>query len=307
MLQMMTIAIVLCPAIIESLDIRYHPGRDRHTLDIFRPDSSPKPLPVILFIHGGTWMTGDKDFFGINRKAGKMLARSGYVTAVVNYRLTPFVQHPEHARDIARAFAWIQRHINKYGGDPSRVVLIGHSAGGHLATLIATDPAYLADPELKLDASARAAVKGVIGVSGVYRIPQADEFQKDIASAVIENWMDATRGPVAYAGPVLSYFSPTLNPFRLVFGTDPITMKKASPLSHVRKGLPPFLLLYTYQEPPTLDVMARDFASRLLEFGVSAELRCMNGCNHRTIVNRMHDENDTVARKVLEFLENRFR
>lgn len=307
MLQAAFLATILAPSLVENLDIRYHPGRDRHTLDVFRPDAPAKPLPVVLFVHGGTWMMGDKDFYGINRKAGKMLARSGYVTAVINYRLTPYVRHPEHARDVARAFAWVQRNIVKYGGDPKRIVLVGHSAGGHLASLVATDPAYLADPELKLDASARSSLKGVVGVSGVYRIPAAEEFQRDIASAVIDNWMETARGSAALAIPLLTYLGPTLNPFHHVFGTDPALVKKASPVSHVRKGLPPFLLLLSEVEPPTLDDMAKDFTTRLLENGVSAELRSFGGCNHRTIVQRMHDENDVVARRVLEFIGNRVR
>jgi len=306
MLQAAVVAALLSPALVETLDVRYYPGKDRQVLDVFRPEKA-KGLPVVLFVHGGTWLMGDKDFYGINRKAGKMFARSGYVTAVMNYRLSPFVRHPEHAKDVARAFAWVQRNIAKYGGDPTRVVLIGHSAGGHLATLVATDPTYLADPELKLDAAARASLKGVVGVSGVYRIPAADEFQTKIASMVIDHWTDASRGGVTFAGPLLTYFSPTLNPFRIVFGTDAETIKKASPLSHVRKGLPPFLLLYTLIEPPTLEEMTMDFATRLLEHGVSAEVRCFTGCNHRTIVRRMHDEKDVVAQRVLEFIGNRVR
>ena len=96
--MVLAVILALCsPTLVETFDVRYHPGKDRHVLDVFRPDGAKKPLPVVLFVHGGTWMMGDKDFYGINRKAGRMLARSGYVTAVMNYRLSPFVRHPEHA------------------------------------------------------------------------------------------------------------------------------------------------------------------------------------------------------------------
>jgi acetyl esterase/lipase len=290
----------------ETLDIRYFPGKDRHTLDIFRTESNETSRPVVLFVHGGTWMAGDKNFYGINRKAGQMFARNDFVTVVINYRLSPFVQHPEHARDVARAYAWIQKNIRTYGGDPKRVVLVGHSAGGHLASLVATDPAYLADPELKLDPETRRNLRGVVGVSGVYRIPTGEEFQKNIARNIIDSWLDGSRGP-ALAGPLLHLASPTINPFRLVFGADPAQIRKASPVSHVRKGVPPFLLLYSEQEPPTLDEMAFDFARRLIDRGVPAEVRSFDGCNHRTIVRRLHDEKDVVAMKVLEFARNRVR
>ena len=83
--------------------------------------------------------------------------------------------------------------------------------------------------------------------------------------------------------------------------------KKASPLSYVRKGLPPFLLLFSEREPPTLDEMAHDFAASLLGHGVSAEVRRYEGCTHRTIVQRLHDAKDPVARRVLGFIADRVR
>jgi acetyl esterase/lipase len=305
MYQLPLLLALLSPnALVEAYDIRYFPGKDRHTLDLFRPQGNQQPLPVILFVHGGTWMGGDKNFYGINRKAGQMFARSGYVTAVMNYRLSPFVQHPEHARDVARAFAWIYKNISKYGGDRNRIVLVGHSAGGHLASLVATDRAYLANPELKLAPEARQCLRGVVGVSGVYRIPSGEEFQRRFARNIIDGWVEAAKNP-PFAGPLLHLASPTLNPFRLVFGTDTTTLRKASPIEHVQKGDPPFLLLYTEREPPTLDEMAFDFARRLLDRGVPAEVRYFEGCNHRTIVNRLHDENDVISQKVLEFIGNR--
>ncbi|MFQ3651774.1 MAG: alpha/beta hydrolase [Gemmataceae bacterium] len=288
----------------QTLDLRYYPGKDRHTLDLFCPVDTDSPAPVVLFVHGGTWMAGDKDFFGVNRKAGQMFARSGYVTAVMNYRLSPLVQHPEHARDVARAFAWLQKNVHRYGGDPQRIVLVGHSAGGHLVSLVATDPSYLADPELKLEAEARKNLRGVVGVSGVYRIPTGSEFQKTMARDIIEGWVEATRSP-AVAGTLLHWASPTINPFRLVFGADPEQIRKASPIYQVRKGAPPFLLLYSEREPPTLDEMALDFARRLIDRGVPAEVRAFDGCNHRTIVRRLHDEKDVISLKVLEFVRNR--
>ena len=88
MLPAVILAAALSPAgLTQTLDVRYYPGKDRHLLDVFRPDDK-KARPVVLFVHGGTWMMGDKDFFGINRNAGRMLARAGYVAVVINYRLS---------------------------------------------------------------------------------------------------------------------------------------------------------------------------------------------------------------------------
>src|SRR5262249_21258684 len=146
-------------------------------LDVFAPKGAPGPAPVVLFVHGGTWMYGDKNFFGIYRGLGKFPARHGVVAVMINYRLSPYVRHPEHVKDVARAFASVVRNIASYGGDPRRIILGGHSAGGHLVSLLVTDKTYLNDPALDLKPAERAGLRGVVAVSGVYRIPGPDEFR----------------------------------------------------------------------------------------------------------------------------------
>jgi len=290
------------PAIREATDIRYHTGSARQVLDVFSPADGGKKHPVVVFVHGGTWMVGDKDFFGVNRNFGRMFARNGYVAVLPNYRLSPFVRHPEHARDVARAYAWAVHNAQKYGGDPTRVVLLGHSAGGHLATLVATDPSFLNDPELKLTAGEKAALRGVVGISGVYRIPNAKEFGK-IADVVLKNW--ERHGPhslLGMAAPVASYLRPVLNPFWIVFGEAADVRKKASPLSHVREGLPAFLLMYTGSEPPTLDAMAQEFARALKAAKVPADVKVYEEANHRSIMRHLHDEDDEATKDILEFV-----
>lgn len=292
------------PAIRQAINVRYHTGSARQVLDVFSPGGDKaKKCPVVVFVHGGTWMMGDKNFFGVNRGFGQMFARNGFVAVLPNYRLSPFVRHPEHARDVARAFAWAVHNAEKYGGDPSRVVLIGHSAGGHLATLVATDPAYLNDPELKLTADEKAALKGVVGISGVYRIPNANEFAR-IADTIITSWQKADpRSVIALSAPVLTIARPVLNPFWIVFGDSALVQKKASPLAHVRKGLPRFLLLYTGAEPPTLDDMAKEFAGALRKCDVPAEVKVFEDANHRSIMRHLHDESDDATRAVLDFVK----
>ncbi|MFO0927428.1 MAG: alpha/beta hydrolase [Gemmataceae bacterium] len=136
----------------QALDVRYHPGNDdRHTLDVFRPDVIDRVgRPVVLFVHGGTWMVGDKDFRGIYRGVGKELARQGVVTVLMNYRLSPLVRHPEHVRDVARASPGPSTASPSTAATRRRIVLAGHSAGGALPTslLVAIHQQYLAAPEL---------------------------------------------------------------------------------------------------------------------------------------------------------------
>src|SRR5262249_49568463 len=131
------------PAYREVLNLRYAPGAgNRHTLDVFTPagyGEKKAPRPVVLFVHGGTRMAGDKNFFGMYRGVGRALASGGAVAVLANYRLSPRVRHPEHVKDVACAFAWTYRNVHRYGGDPSRIFLAGHSAGAHLVSLLITD------------------------------------------------------------------------------------------------------------------------------------------------------------------------
>jgi acetyl esterase/lipase len=290
--------------ILETLDVRYYPGKGRQTLDVFAPrGSAGQRFPVVLFVHGGTWIFGDKDFHGLYRGVGRFLAKQGYVAVLINYRLSPAVKHPEHARDVARAFAWTCRNIARYGGDPSRIILAGHSAGGHLACLVATDESYLKDPTLKLTDSDRGALCGVVGVSGVYRIPAPEEFRK-MMSRIVEMLVERA-APERLAGvltPMLMRAGESLNPFAWVFGTDREVQTKASPQSHVRKGLPPFLLLSAEREVPGLALMAEDFDAALRKAGDLVTWKVIPGCTHRTILLQMHDDRHEAARVLLPFL-----
>jgi acetyl esterase/lipase len=150
-------------------DIAYYEGEGtdkvKHKLDLYLPKGK-KEFPVLFFVHGGAWMTGDKNFFGIYSNLGTHFAKHGIGAVVTNYRLSPGVKHPEHIKDVARAFAWTHKNIAKHGGKPEQIFVCGHSAGGHLVALLATDEQYLKAEGLSLKA-----IKGAIPLSGVYVIP----------------------------------------------------------------------------------------------------------------------------------------
>jgi len=290
------------PPIRETFDIPYGKAALQQ-LDVFAPEKG-KDYPVVLFVHGGTWMLCDKDFYGLYRGVGKFLARHGVVAVSINYRLSPAVKHPAHVEDVARAFAWTRRHVAAYGGDPDRIILMGHSAGGHLVSLLATDPRYLKDPALRLSAADRAALRGVISVSGVYSIPNADEFSKTMA-AMIQQMLPVDRGSgvAAVLMPLLIRGSKEFDFFRVVFGKDPNVSREASPLAHVRKGLPPFLLLYaTPKDYPTLAEGSRTFAAALKKAGDQVEVRPIAGRNHESIMFRINGSRDPVGQAVLKFV-----
>src|SRR5947209_1799869 len=98
-------------------DVPYYEGADadpvKHKLDLFLPKGQ-KDFPVLFFVHGGAWMHGDKNYFGVYSAFGKQFARHGVGAVLTNYRLSPGVQHPDHIKDLARAFASTHQHIAKY-------------------------------------------------------------------------------------------------------------------------------------------------------------------------------------------------
>jgi arylformamidase len=149
-------------------DITYCDGaeadKDKHKLDLYLPKGQ-KDFPVVMFVHGGGWFFGDRNFFGIYEAIGKMFARHGIGAVVISYRLSPHVKHPEHEKDVAAAFAWTHKHIGDYGGRADQVFVCGQSAGGHLVALLGADESYLQAEGLTLKD-----VKGVMPVSGVYEL-----------------------------------------------------------------------------------------------------------------------------------------
>jgi acetyl esterase/lipase len=132
----------------------------QHRLDVYVPnEAAGVPRAVVLFWHGGRWRFGDKADY---RFVGAALAESGYVAVVANYRHYPQVKMPGFMDDAAQAALWAVANANEFGGDPKRLYLMGHSAGAHLAALVALDTSYFA-------ATGHVPhIAGVIGLSGPY-------------------------------------------------------------------------------------------------------------------------------------------
>ncbi|HEY5663466.1 MAG TPA: alpha/beta hydrolase [Ilumatobacter sp.] len=128
--------------IVVARNVAYGDDR-RNVLDVYRPATSDRPLPVVVQIHGGAWVLGHKA-----QQAQPLLHRlaaNGYVGVSINYRLAPGTRFPGQVIDVKRAIAWVKAHIGGYGGDPGLVIVTGGSAGGQLAALAAltpNDPAY---------------------------------------------------------------------------------------------------------------------------------------------------------------------
>lgn len=113
-------------------------------LDVYSNDYGQNTLkPVIVYVHGGGWCTGDKSEWSKDKT--QLFIDNGYICVSINYRLSPSVVHPIHIQDVSNAIAWVQYNIKKYGGDPTKLILVGHSAGAHIVALAITNNKYLSN------------------------------------------------------------------------------------------------------------------------------------------------------------------
>ena len=215
-------------------------GIHRHRLDIVRPkERSDRPAPVMIYIHGGAWVIGDK------REQGKPmlyeLVARGWVCVAINYRLSPSATWPDHIVDCKRAIAWVREHIAEYGGDPSFIALSGGSAGGHLsaiAALSAGDPAWQPGFE-----SADTSVDACIPFYGV---------------------MDMTgdeSGAGKYGPGLLELLEKRV--MKVPITEDRALFERASPTRRVHAGAPPFFVLHGTNDTLVPIEVARLFVDAL--------------------------------------------
>jgi acetyl esterase/lipase len=167
-------------------------GQDRQMLDLYRPATpGTAPAPVVVFFYGGSWTSGERRDY---RFVGQALAAEGIVAIVPDYRLSPAVAFPTFVEDGAAAVAWAAANAARYGGDPDRIVVVGHSAGAYIAALLATDPSYLAAQGLPLTR-----IRGMVGEAGPYSFhPLSWVPTRDVFAGLTEE--DKAR-PIAQVGP----------------------------------------------------------------------------------------------------------
>eukprot|EP00002_Diphylleia_rotans_P033789 TRINITY_DN7219_c0_g1_i1.p1 TRINITY_DN7219_c0_g1~~TRINITY_DN7219_c0_g1_i1.p1 ORF type:complete len:266 (+),score=59.80 TRINITY_DN7219_c0_g1_i1:58-855(+) len=258
----------------EIFDIPYHAdaavserwGREV-ALDLYIPNAQSHPNPpIVVFIHGGAWVHRDMNMF---RHVGRGFAERGIACACINYRLSSGenpVVHPTHTRDCADAVAWIYSHGEKYGYDANKLYVSGHSAGAHMTGMIALDPTILKERH----AESWAAIKGHIGLSGIYDI---DEMVKEYPT---------------YADMFV----------KIAFPGDAAYWKASSPVSHAVVGAKCWLILHSPIDELLSEKQPQIFLSHLQSLGI--EPRYFNGFQdkHFEIL-----ENPTMFQEVVSFIQ----
>ncbi len=263
-----------------TADIPYvQNGHERHVLDIYTPEkTTDNSLPVMFWIHGGGWQQGDKTDVGLKPQ---VLTERGFVFVSTNYRLLPDVKMDVLIRDVAKSFGWVHRNIAKYGGDPKRIFVGGHSAGAQLAALICTDDRYLKDEGVSFDV-----LRGCVPVDGdTYDIPK-----------II---MTAEHRQTLYGGKMYTFGH------RQKFGNDPEKHIDFSAVTHVAKdkGIPPFLLLYFPGNPDTR-AQARRLEAVLKESQIPARSYGKRDSNHSRLNNELGKPDDPATQEFYKFLDS---
>ena len=228
--------------------IAYVPGHNpRQQLDVYQPTYSAltaKLRPVVVFFYGGAWQEGSRGDYLFVAEA---LTQRGYVVVVPDYRLYPEVKYPDFLHDSAAAVAWAARNADRHGGDRTRIFLMGHSAGAHIAAMLALDSTFLDAQKVS-----RASVKGLIGLAGPY----------DFLPLTEPN--------------VIALFASEPN----LALTQPIHYVSTS----AAKTTPPVLLLHGDDDKRVYPKNSINLARELRAAGVKVELDMLPGLNHTDII-----------------------
>ena len=259
-----------------AADVPYgDPANPRQKVDIYSP-AGAKGLPVIFWIHGGGWQGGDRTLIQLKPQA---FVEKGFVFVSTGYRLLPEVDMVTIFRDIAKSLGWVHKNIAKHGGDPTRIIVGGHSAGAQLAALICIDDRYL-----KAEGVPFSVLKGCFPVDGdTYDVPAMIE--------TAETRLRVHGFPMPKQG------------HRVKFGNTPELHREYSAVTHVAKGkgIPPFLILHVADHPDNT-MQARRLEAVLKDAGIPAKAFGAKETNHPKINENLGRPDDPATKVLFEFV-----
>lgn len=249
-------------------DLFYAEAKDKlQSLDVYSPPEG-KDHPVIVWIHGGGWSKGDKASL---QQKPQAFVDKGFVLVSVNYRLVPAVTVKDIMADLAKSVRWVRDHAAEHRGDPSSLIIMGHSAGAHLAALLCTDDRYL-----KAAGVPMTSLKGCVPLDvSAYDIPKRIHDVDDGISKT----------------------------FKTVFGADDAAQRESSPVHHIAKDkhIPPFLLLHVASRDDT-KAQAHWFTEKLHASSIAARVVAAEGKTHGTISSDLGGADDPPTLELWKFL-----
>jgi acetyl esterase len=240
----------------------------KQTLDVFTGPSARARQPVVVFIHGGAYVAGDKrvndEIYG---NVPLWFARNGMIGVNMTYRLAPAAPYTAGAEDVGLAVAWLKKNIADMNGDPERIFLVGHSAGAtHVATY-----AY----NTKLHPPGGPGVAGIVLMSGRYRLE-----------------IDVT--------------DPNSKNMQAYFGSDPAQYADRSALTHIGAAKVPAFVVIAQYDNPGLDVSGAELYAALCKRDKACpRFTRMVLHNHLSMVHHFNTADEALGREVLDFMAKR--
>jgi len=255
-------------------DVAYDPDRadSKHRLDLYLPKTGAPPWPVVVFVHGGFWRPFDRRMFqsvtGLHGCVGVALANHGVATAVLSYRQRPEAASIQDALDdVGRAVRYVVDNIRREGGDPNRVYIVGHSAGGLFSALLAVEPEHLANAGVP-----PGSVRGFAMLSGAYDLERLAAFSVPSLAAKVRA------------------------------SASPADIERYSPERHVRPGHPPILLLVGGDEDPSMIAEQRSMGAALRAVGGDVTTVEIAGESHMGLVMHLSQSGDQALSDLLKFI-----
>ena len=266
------------------VSIAYAENSPFQKLDVYLPGDSEGPFPTFIGIHGGGFSSRSKAMYGL---MGHHFAQNGYAFVAIDYRLSPQSSYPAHVEDSFCALAWVHANAETYGFDLNRLIVTGGSAGGYLASMVATvdDPTmYLQD--CPNDLPTRDVVQAAVIFYGLYDFTNAaEDFPAHEVNGVLKNYWGA---PLE-----------DLTPERLA---------EMSPIAQINGSEPPFLILHGTADTNIPSWMSERFAEALAQAGVDVELVLIEGASHAFELTPLTGEEMALSLEKIEaFIERTFK
>ncbi|MFN8671761.1 MAG: alpha/beta hydrolase [Candidatus Sericytochromatia bacterium] len=260
--------------IYENISYINESKNNRHLLDMFLP-KNVKNFPVVIFVHGGYWNSQDKaylrPFTGLYSNIGLTLAKNGIGSIVIDYRIYPEVKIEDEIKDVVNSIKWTFDNIKKYNGDIDNIFLSGHSAGGHMAMLIALNDKI--SKENNLDVTR---IKGFIPISPVIDI-------KDMEKSNDMDFNNKTTYPV--------------------FGKNEEVFANYSPITYLKKDIPNMFIIYGEKDYPYLIKQNENAIKKLTELGSKFDYTKIKNYTHEDMVLKFGKDEDVLYKEVVNFVK----
>ncbi len=261
-------------SVTRNKDITYLAADSSHNivaqkLNVFAPRKQGNLKEVFIFVYGGTWNSGHKSMYSF---LGNRMARKNVVTVILDYPKSPGANYDEMATDVAKSVKWVKENIEQYGGDPDKIYISGHSAGGHLAALITVRNDYFDKLGVKNP------IKGAILI--------------DAAGLDMYTYLEESK----FTGD---------NTYLQTFTNNPVSWKEASPLYYVHKGMAPMLIYVGGKTYPSIAIGNEKLVSAMRGLNEEPIYYTLEGKKHKPMITQFLNSGNQRYKEILDFMRNK--